>query len=629
MSRSVRLIILGISAAIIAACSSPPKRETTSRTPVVTPTQDVSQSRTATQWLAHAEQQFMQSGDVELRNASLLEAAQAFLNEQQCQKSQQLLRVVLPELTSPEHQTHAYVILAECELKKAKPDTQTLSTLVARMHAGQGFDPVINRLTYVIAKENEQWIGAAQAALNSDIDAAERDTIIWSLLQNLTDGQLEQARLRHPSLQPWLQLSLIVRRYGTSPSQLIDAVSEWRSRHPQHSLAISLPENLIQAMTVPRYGASSVAVVLPLSGRLSLQGQAIKEGVLAAYLNGQQNQGRIPLLQNKVVFLDSETLTEEAFVSALENVDFVVGPLMKDKITRFIPLVPENIPVLALNRLTEQSASSDDVSDEPAGQVAHRYYFALAPEDEAVQLVRKVRNTGAVNPIIVAHDSATMRRMADAFMTKWMALPGSEKRTPQITFFKDNESMRDGVTKLLDVVQSKDRIKQIERLLRPELHSVARNRRDIDAIIIFASPEQTELLNPIIESSQSPFNDKAVPVFASSRSYSLNLNQNSLRDLRNLTFTDMPWMLPAHQWQRLERTTQALWPQRNDTLRRLFAMGYDAYTLLPDLHHMRLLPQVTQQGLTGKLHVSEEGHILRRLAFGRIDNDKVTLIAMD
>ena len=135
--------------------------------------------------------------------------------------------------------------------------------------------------------------------------------------------------------------------------------------------------------------------------------------------------------------------------------------------------------------------------------------------------------------------------------------------------------------------KGKQRIKQIEALSDVEVFGVERNRRDIDAIVLFANPEQAKLLNPIIEASLSPFARRSLSVFASSRSYSLDLNSNSLRDLRNLTFTDMPWMLPDHRWQDLANQTIQLWPEKQDTLLRLFAMGFDVYSLLPNLRRLK------------------------------------------
>jgi outer membrane PBP1 activator LpoA protein len=217
--------------------------------------------------------------------------------------------------------------------------------------------------------------------------------------------------------------------------------------------------------------------------------------------------------------------------------------------------------------------------------------------------------------------------MAEAFIAKWKETANAIK--PDLTVFTDNKDMRIRVSQMLDVDQSKQRIKQIEGMSDVEVFGVERNRRDIDAIVLFANPEQTGLLNPIIEASLSPFARKSLSVFASSRSYSVDLNSNSLRDLRNLTFTDMPWILPNHSWQVLAHQTKELWPQRQDTLLRLFAMGYDALNLLPRLRLLKSLPQLVSNSLTGNINVDGLGILHRRLLLAQIAQDRVKLLAMD
>jgi outer membrane PBP1 activator LpoA protein len=264
---------------------------------------------------------------------------------------------------------------------------------------------------------------------------------------------------------------------------------------------------------------------------------------------------------------------------------------------------------------------------EPSVPVAEHYYFSLAPEDEAQQLALHMQQKQLVRPIVFAANNPTTQRMAEAFIAKWQEAPNAIQ--PDLTIFTDSKDMRDRVSQMLDVAQSKQRIRQMEVLADVEVFGVERNRRDIDAIVLFANPEQAQLLNPIIEASLSPFAQKSLSVFASSRSYSLDLNSNSLRDLRNLTFTDMPWMLPGHSWQSLASQTTQLWPQKQDTLLRLFAMGFDAYNLLPNLRRLKTMPQVVSYGLTGEINVDGQGVLHRRLLWAQVAQDRVKLLALD
>ena len=147
-----------------------------------------------------------------------------------------------------------------------------------------------------------------------------------------------------------------------------------------------------------------------------------------------------------------------------------------------------------------------------------------------------------------------------------------------------------------------------------------------DAIIAFASPQDTELLNPIIEASLNPYDGKQVPVYATSRSMDYDSGKNQWRDLQNVRFIDMPWMMPTHQWQALAATTDTVWPNRTTMQNRLFAFGFDAYNLLPQLGMLTVLPYLKYEGLTGELQLTDSGEVKRQLPQAVINNERVQML---
>jgi outer membrane PBP1 activator LpoA protein len=423
----------------------------------------------------------------------------------------------------------------------------------------------------------------------------------------------------------------------------------WQSRHLGHPLVTNLPEEIQYSLQQEPIQAKRIAVLLPLTGRLANQGLAIKEGILAAYLNDLPNakftlnnssdydSSTRNIAQNivqqyrEIRFFDSALKTAQQLNTLVADFDVILGPLVKEQITELTEVLPPDKILLALNRVQLKSniitINQLGSLSGPSSPVAEHYYFSLAPEDEAQQLALHIQQKQLVRPIVFAANNPTTQRMAEAFIAKWQEAPNAIQ--PDLTIFTDSKDMRNRVSEMLDVAQSKHRIRQMEVLADVEVFGVERNRRDIDAIVLFANPEQAQLLNPIIEASLSPFAQKSLSVFASSRSYSLDLNSNSLRDLRNLTFTDMPWMLPDHGWQSLASQTTQLWPQKQDTLLRLFAMGFDAYNLLPNLRRLKTLPQVISYGLTGEINVDEKGILHRRLLWAQVAQDRVKLLEMD
>jgi outer membrane PBP1 activator LpoA protein len=204
--------------------------------------------------------------------------------------------------------------------------------------------------------------------------------------------------------------------------------------------------------------------------------------------------------------------------------------------------------------------------------------------------------------------------MANAFLSQWDATKRDVNTpSPSAVRYSDNTSMRTGIRSALDVLQSERRITQLSNLIDEEVHSVTRNRRDVDAFVVFARPNEVELINPIIESSMSLFTAEQLPVFATSYSYNHKQNRNTLRDLRNLVFVDMPFLLPEGRRSPIANQADELFNEPSSTFLRLFSFGYDAMQLSNHALTMRLFEQIKSQGLSGKLSINRFGVVQREL----------------
>lgn len=621
----IRLLVTLTLAALIVGCSSAPRTVTSTIPSTSNIVQEQIPDKTPEYYIEQAERAYSRSGDISLRNQYLLKSAEAFKLQQACLQSKKIIHLIEPELTDNIQITQANLILAECELDEETPDYSTLTLLTNEMSMQIGYDKRINLVAAKLFENDKKWKQAALATLSSNLDEREASQRAWKLLQNLGTDELSALARSQPILAPWSQLALLGRDYGLLPERLAVEVENWKNQFAGHPLAVDFPAEIQLASSLPLLSAPKIAVLLPFTGRLANQGQAVKQGILAAYFDKQTSTDSTPANAPHIQFFDSALHSSETLLNMTEEFDLIIGPLLKDKLSEMLTLLPSQKTVLGLNRIDQNSTPNDGESR----QMQNRFYFALAPEDEAIQLARKVKQEGLENLIVVADDANATRRMADAFIQEWRSLSDDRVKPPTLAIFSDNKTLTSSLTSSLDVAQSKSRIKQIEKLVTQELHAVPRNRRDVDAIVIFANADQTELINPLIEASLSPFGNKTVPVFASSRSYSLNLSNNSMRDLRNLKFTDMPWMLPDNKWTSLTEQTNRLWPQQNDQLRRLFALGYDSYTVIPWLRHLHIMPVLSKTGLTGELSVLKDGSVVRNLPYGHIIDDKVTVIAMD
>lgn len=121
-----------------------------------------------------------------------------------------------------------------------------------------------------------------------------------------------------------------------------------------------------------------------------------------------------------------------------------------------------------------------------------------------------------------------------------------------------------------------------------------------------------------------------IPLYASSRSYSKQIDVTDKGDLEGLYFTEQPWMLPgAIDRNAIRETYQALWPEQADLEQRLFAMAYDATNLISELRQLAWLSGKSFEGLTGQLSIRDNADIVRSLSWAQYRNKQIRLVSLD
>ena len=189
--------------------------------------------------------------------------------------------------------------------------------------------------------------------------------------------------------------------------------------------------------------------------------------------------------------------------------------------------------------------------------------------------------------------------------------------------------MAEVIADLLEVDASRSRTRSVKSLFRQEVKSETRSRRDIDAVYILGDAMETRLLKPYLDVNVSTFAER-IPLFASSRSYSKQIDVTDKGDLEGLYFTEQPWMLPGAVSQAsLREAYQRLWPEQADLEQRLFAMAYDAVGLVPQLRQLAWLAGKSYDGLTGELSIQNGTQIQRKLSWAQYKNKQVRLVSLD
>jgi uncharacterized protein len=445
------------------------------------------------------------------------------------------------------------------------------------------------------------FFAATESATKNNIDIPQLNQQLWDNLNKLSSYALERFNRGSVIQQGWVNLALYHHVYGGSSVELDQAINNWRRRYPGHPASnILAKKNELVADLAP-VTINRLVVLLPQSGANKRLGDALKAGALAAL-----DQHVI----DETIFIDENNSVQEISeqLSTLKP-DFVIGPLLKtniDKLAEANALL--DIPTLHLNTFEGERLS------------LQHYFFALSPEHEVQQALEHFLAQGYQKPMLLAPNNANGQRLVDYFNLQWQRY--SETK-PQIGFYNNNKDMPDTITSLLEVDQSKQRITAVQALFKQQVESETRSRSDIDTIYILGDAIETRLIKPFLDVNVSTFAER-IPVYASSKSHSLQIDRTDKGDLDGLYFTELPWMLDSQIKQHnLRQQYDTLWPEHTDISQRLFAMAYDAVMILRDIRQLSLTPGNQFNGLTGKLSVNSSGYIERTLDWAQYSNRRI------
>ncbi|MFY8328769.1 penicillin-binding protein activator [Pseudoalteromonas sp. ZZD1] len=442
---------------------------------------------------------------------------------------------------------------------------------------------------------------ASEAASKNDLTIPELNKALWQNLQQLSSYALERFNRGSVVQQGWVNLALYHQVYLGAPVELDQAINNWQRRYPTHPAMAVLPKRAAELIAIEPVNIERLVVLLPQSGANERLGDALKAGVLGALDNSNITE---------TVFLDEMLTTTELETKLAElKPNFVIGPLLKaniDKLANNRTLV--NYPVLHLNSFEGQRVS---------GQ---HFFFALNPEHEVQQALEHFLTQGYQKPMILAPNSSAGQRLVDFFNMQWQRY--SEIK-PQVGLYSSKKDMPKTIAGLLEVDKSKERIASVKSLFRQEVESETRSRRDIDVIYILGDAIETRLIKPYLDVNVSTFVER-IPLYASSKSHSKQIDRTDKGDLDGLYFTELPWMLSGQvSNQALRQQYNSLWPEQADISQRLFAMAYDSVAMLSDITQLSMIPGKQYTGLTGQLSIASDGQINRQLKWAQYKNKQI------
>lgn len=401
----------------------------------------------------------------------------------------------------------------------------------------------------------------------------------WAALNAMDDASLadEIAVAKTPLERGWLELAYINRhRDKQAPEEFQRNLELWKQNYKNHPASHSvLPTILATAtpaeqLTIARLplDVGRIAVILPVSGRLSSIANVILDGITAARFENPNIEIRI--YDSGKPGTDISTLYQTAVNNGAE---LVIGPMQKNLIdvlaSQALP-----VPVIAMNHSTNDYRSNSAMTQ-----------FGLNPEDEARQ--------------------AASRMVADGYSQFAVLTPRGEWGDRLARAFK--ESARANGASVLGSLRydpsANNHSNEIAQLLKPN-RETNENELGADALFMVATPTQARVLVPLIKFHVLD----SLPIYATSHAYSGQPDPSNDRDLNGMRYAESPWVLGKIDHPPLQSLTGSTRAHP-----RLFALGYDSLAVVPQF---RLQPyQLSFQGLSGELTMDENNRIHRILSW--------------
>jgi len=433
----------------------------------------------------------------------------------------------------------------------------------------------------------------------------------WEAVNSLTDAQLQQLRSAPPpdAFSGWLELVELTRLYLQQPDALADVVPRWQMRYPGHPASDRFIAKLLDNMRAAGSLPAQVALLLPLSGKLSGAAMAIRDGLLAAYYDTSEDTNH-PLVRIYDTGNDPLAIVGIYQQAVTDGARFIIGPLRKEAVSTLMEQAELPVPVLALNHTESLELVNPSV-----------YQFGLAPEDEAREVARRALLDGHQRAIALTPDGDWGNRVYAAFADEFVK-PGGFL-LEHATYNPAKTDHGQVISSTLNLDSSKARKVRLTRLLGTSLEFEPRRRQDVDFIFLLATPMQARLIRPQL----SFFHATRVPVYSTSSVYSGHPDKTRDTDMNGIRFCDLPWMLATDgNWQHLKRAINDYWPANSNHYGRFYALGIDAWRLIPYLGQLKEGMFGSYHGVTGNLSVDRQQQVHRTLRWAQFRHGLPTLL---
>ncbi len=330
--------------------------------------------------------------------------------------------------------------------------------------------------------------------------------------------------------------------------------------------------------------AHVVALLVPVEGPLKGVAQPLRDGFFAAFFS----DAHMPRPDVRIYDSGNDAASAVAAYqrAVSEGADRVVGPLRRDSVSAVFAQGTLPVPVLALNQ-------PEHNENPPPGSAA----FALTPDSEAAQAAQHMLDRGITRAAVVVVASDWAERAATAFRAQFEAGHGTIVGESRI---RDTD------------INYANAIRQALAALPATTGAPASDA----GVFISMTPKQARLFMPQLKLAGYG----TLPVFATSHIYAGMLNAGLDHDLDGVEFCDLPWLFDAVVGQPRHNEIANSLDSARGAGARLFAMGLDAYQLVPYLDWLAQHRDAYQPGATGQLTIDSVGRVQRVLTWARFQD---------
>jgi outer membrane PBP1 activator LpoA protein len=539
-----------------------------------------------------------------------LKAAESLIKAGQAREAREKLRELEKRRLDPPQLARRKIL--EAQLLSLENKHEEALRLLAQAERTPNLNPKLIAEIYRVRAEAEQALDQPRASISSRIardkllvtqqEITRNQQALWQILESLSRSRLQQERqtARDPVLGGWLELAIVAREHAGSPTALAIAVDQWRKIHPGHPASDEFLNRLAKPRAVGIGRIERIVLLLPLTSDYAQASSAVRDGFLAMH-NADRNPDKP---QIRIVDIGKDPVAAvAAYKQAVQDgAQLIVGPLGLEAVDQVARQSGLQVPTLLLSHATDEI----DTSDKSVFQ------FGLPPEQEATQAAERAWLDGHRQAAVLFPDSAWGRRLQTAFVSAWQRLGGIV--VSEQNYLLNQNDYSEPVKRLLNISQSESRKERLESVLKMKLKFEERPREDIDFIFLAADARHGRLIKPQLSYHRA----SRIPVYSTSHIFTGRGDPGRDIDLDGVQFGDMPWMLVGDgRVSELRAALQTGWPHAHTGLDRLYALGVDAYAIIPQLDRLSSESAVRFSGVTSGLSLGRGGRLHRQLLWAQ------------